>query len=198
MTWSWFTSNADRTGLNLGSSRMLIIQDLILGISVWTYPWLPRWLGFIFFENSNLFELSFFFPKVFLKLLLGVKPSFHSTFLFQANVFDAICECYAMYDFVWMKCLCIKFTFMVLFFIKIYHLLAHAHFMGRLVQFLSFVLESVSISMLASHAVSHFSFSKTPFLFNPLSKKYRTSRLYVLDFTTLALSINFAWIMKNH
>ena len=41
------------------------------------------------------------------------------TFLFQANcMFDAICECYAMYDFARIKCLCIRFTFMVLSFIK--------------------------------------------------------------------------------
>ena len=37
-----------------------------------------------------------------------------------------------------------------------------------------------------------------PFLFNPLSRKHRAFRSYAFDFTTLVLSINSAWIMKNH
>ena len=55
--------------------------------------------------------------------------------------------------------------------------------------FLSFALESASVSMLASRAVS---WKQTHFWFNPLNRKHEAFRLHALDFTTLALSINSA------
>ena len=71
-----------------------------------------------FFENSDLFEFPSFSPKVFLKLLSSARPFFHSAFFFQIRKHISDAMCHAMYDRAWMKCLCIRFTFMVFSFIK--------------------------------------------------------------------------------
>ena len=40
-----------------------------------------------------------------------------------------MCECYVMYDFAWMKCLCIRFTFMVFSFWVLYFDFRTKHFL---------------------------------------------------------------------
>ena len=48
------------------------------------------------------------------------------------------------------------------------------------------------------HHILFFVLRNETFLFKLLSMKRRTSHLYALDFTTLVLSIDSAWIMKNY
>ena len=71
-----------------------------------------------FFENFDLFGLPSFSPKIFLKLLSDAR-TFHSAFLFQIRKHISDAMCHAMYDYAWMKCLFIRFTFMIFSFIKI-------------------------------------------------------------------------------
>ena len=63
-----------------------------------------------------MFELPSFFEGLS-KAFIGYKALFCPAFFFQIrkHVSDAMCE----YDFTWMKCLCIRFTFMIFSFIKI-------------------------------------------------------------------------------
>ena len=91
----WFTSYADCTGLHLvrllcsshrtsfGSPRMLIASDFIWFVSAWTYTSDARLVEIrSSLKISIHLNLPFFPPKVFLKLLSGAKPLFHSAFLF--------------------------------------------------------------------------------------------------------------------
>ena len=48
------------------------------------------------FKNFDLFELPSFFPKVFLKLLLGARPFLLCLPISDKHTFDAMCR--AMYD----------------------------------------------------------------------------------------------------
>ena len=85
----WFTLDADYAGLNL-----VYLPRLTLDCQG---GWDLR-----FFENSDLFELSSFSPKIFLKLLSSARPFFHPAFFFQLrkHISDAMYECHVMYDFV--------------------------------------------------------------------------------------------------
>ena len=86
----------------------------------WTYTSDARWLGFEILWKLRYVWITFFLPEGFSKALIRCETFFYSTFLFQIrkHISDGMCECYVMYDFAWVKYLCIGFTFMVFSFIK--------------------------------------------------------------------------------
>ena len=165
-----FASNADCTGLNLvhlecwlhktqsGSPLKLIAHDLILGISAWTHPWLPVWLGFEILWKLRSIWIIIFLPENLSKAFIECKTLFYSVFLFQIrkHISDAMCECYVMYDLAWMKFLCIRFTFMV-FSLLILPPSRPCTPYGPVgaVSFYS-TLEDIFVSMLAHCIISHF------------------------------------------
>ena len=93
-----------------------------------------------------------------MKLSSGAKSFFHSAFLFQIrkHISDAMHECYVMYDLARMKCLCIRFTFMV-FSLLILPSSRPCPPCGPVgaVSFYS-ALEDIFVSMFAHRIISHF------------------------------------------
>ena len=94
-----FASYANCTGLDLVFPHMLIAQDFMFAsyancigldfifhhffLLTWTYLWVPVWLRFeVLWRFLIQWNLSSFSPKVFLKLLSGVRLFFilHSYF----------------------------------------------------------------------------------------------------------------------
>ena len=69
------------------------------------------WLGFEILWKLQSVWNSFFLSKDLSKAFIGRKTPFHSTFLFQDK--KTYIWCNMMYDFAWMTCLCIRFTFMI-------------------------------------------------------------------------------------
>ena len=127
-------------------------------------------------------------PKVFPKLLSDIRPLFHLASFFQIIKHASNAMRHAMYDCAWMKCLCIRFTFMVF-------LLNLPHFHPCILRgstgavFFFSILEDIVVSMLAHHIMSRFLENRNP----------SCSSLYVWntgffrhDFTTLTLLINSA------
>ena len=153
------------------------------------------------YDNSDLFELLSFSPKVFLKLLSRCEILFHSAFLFQIkkHIFDAVCECYVMYDFAWMKCLCIRFTFMVFSFIKFANFsLMHTLRICWYNLFLLYLRIYFCLDSCPLHHISFFVLGNKKHSYSSLYvRNTGLFRFYTINFTILVLSINFAWIIKN-
>ena len=160
-TCSCFASDADRTRLQLGLPRMLIAQDLI-----WLFVWAHTSDASLVEIWSSLkilidWNLSSFSPKVFLKLLSSVRPFFILHFIFQIGKHGSDAVCRVIYDCAWMKCSCIGFNFMFFFLSNLPH--SRPCILCRPVGavFFSFALWDISVSILAHHIVSYFSFLKT-------------------------------------
>ena len=83
----------------LGCAFDFVMHIYLIGLT----NLMPTWLGFeIFFENFDLFELPFFSPKVFLKLLSGARPFFtlHSCFR-QGDIYLMQCAMQCMIVHEW-------------------------------------------------------------------------------------------------
>ena len=178
--------------ISFGLPRMLIVQDFILLIFAWTYTFDA---SLIRIRNSLKLQfvwVSFFLPESLSEAFIKCETLFHSVLLFQIrNIY--LMQCMIVHE--WNVCALDS----LLWFFSLLNLppsrpCIFCGLVGTI--FFCSALEDISVSMLAHRIISRFSLFETkPFLFKPLCMKYRFFRS---DFTTLALSINFAWIMKNH
>ena len=180
------------TGLDLVSSAYLfgLTFDCHLGCDLEFFLKTPICLSFLLFSRRSFW--SFYQVQDPSSVCIPISK--------KAHISDAMRECYVMYDLAWMKCLCIRFTFMV-FSLLILPLSRLWTFCGPVgaVSFSS-TFEDTSVSMLTHRIVSHFLFFGTQnhSCLNPLYIRHGIFRFHALDFTTLALSINSTWIMENH
>ena len=177
---------------------MLIAQDLLLlHLSGLTVDCQFGW-DLEFFEDFGSMEFIFFLSEGLFEAFIRCETLLHSAFIFQIgkHITDAVCR--AMYDCAWMKCSCIGFHFMLFCkfatFSPIHTLQACwcSLFLLCLRRYI-FCLDTC-----LSHRILLFVLGNGTFLFEPLSIKHRAFRLCALDFTTLVLSINSTWIMKNY
>ena len=119
----WFDSNVDRTGLNLVGLTLDHQFGCVLTLSC-MFTWLDLHLWCQSGYDSKFFEklwsvwITFFPLEGLSKAFIECKTLFPLTFFFQIRKHISDVMCHAMYDCAWMKCLCIRFTFMVFSFIK--------------------------------------------------------------------------------
>ena len=143
--------------------------------------------------------IIFFLPEGLSEAFIGCK-TLHSCFRWEEDIclmqYANVMQCMILHE---RKCPCIKFISFILSLLDLP--LSHPCTLHGSVVFVYFFYpkKQFYLDIFQPRRISFFHFWKqTHFLFNHLSMKHRTFRLYALDFTTLALSINFAWIMKNH
>ena len=74
----------------------------------WAYTWMPCGWDLKFLKDSGLFGLPSFFPKVFLKFLLNLRPFSLYYLISDKRIFDAICHAIQCLFHVW---LCINEMF---------------------------------------------------------------------------------------
>ena len=182
---------------------MLIAQDFVAhAYLIGLTPLMSGWLGSEILWKLRFVWIIFFLPEGLSEAFIGYETPFHSTFLFQIrkHISDAMCECYVMYDFPWIKCLCIRFIFTVFSFIK-FATFSSMH-----------TLRACWCSLFLLYLRRYFCLDTYPsrcILFFVLGNKTHSClSLYVwkagffvfvfLDLATLVSSINFSRIMKIH
>ena len=176
-----------RTGLDLVSSAYLLglTFDCHLGCDL------------EFFENSDLFEFLFFSSKVFWSFYRVRDLLFLYSLFRWKYITDAMLECYVIVH-EWDVCALDSFLCFFLF-IKFAIFSPTCTLQAYWCSlFLLCLRRYFCLDTCLSHRILLFVFRNETFLFKPLSMKHKAFRLYALDFTTLVLSINFAWIMKNY
>ena len=165
---------------------MLIAQDWICSC----LPGLNLTASLIRIRNSLklwFVWVFFFLPECLFETFIWCETLFHSVLLFQIRKHISDAMCHAMYDCTWMKYLCIRFTFMVFFFIK-FATFSPIHTLRACWCSLFLLLGDISISMLAHRIMSLFLETKTVLV---QAFMYETQVFsYALDFTTLVLSLN--------
>ena len=158
---------------------------------------MPVWLNWErSFRNFDLFELSSFSPKVFLKLLSGTRlciPISDEKKTYAWCNMRMLCNAWFCTK---EKCQCIKFILFILSLLGL-PLSQTCYFTGQSFQSFPLSLESTWRLPVVSYLI-FYSWKQTSFWFDPSSKRHWTFHLHALDFTTLALSMDSTWIMKNH